>query len=259
MSRERDRELREAVGSEVERISLAPDTSEKLLTEIHRQIGERRTIMKYPRKRVIAMIAAAIMVTGTITAIAAGKIVAYRSSVSLDEAFTSIEELKKEAAAKLGDGLVVAETLADGSAFSESFVTMVDRIDDSGNVASSYPEVMLSYGSDRGINVTISREADIDHEGRDGMRQETTEQGIVLQAWEDSYLFLPPDAEPSEEDRALEAAGKLFISYGSEKEERQVFKYVQWTDGGFSYGMSTFQDVNLDELLELAKGYLAGR
>ena len=56
----------------------------------------------------------------------------------------------------------------------------------------------------------------------DGDYEELYE-GICLRGQEDEYLFLPPDQKPSEEDESREAAGELYISYGSVVEERCVY------------------------------------
>lgn len=62
----------------------------------------------------------------------------------------------------------------------------------------------------------------------------------------DACKFVPPDYVPTEEDRAQEAAGELFISYGSEKVELNQMESYSWLDGGLHYRLIAF-DCNFGE------------
>ena len=62
--------------------------------------------------------------------------------------------------------------------------------------------------------------------------------------------------KPSEEDESREAAGELYISYGSVEEERCVYKNMMWEKDGLSYTMMTSADRTLEEMAELAKAYI---
>lgn len=53
----------------------------------------------------------------------------------------------------------------------------------------------------------------------------------------DAYKFVPPDYVLTEEDKAKEAAGELFISYGSDEVELTQVESYYWRDGGICYGM----------------------
>ncbi len=80
-----------------------------------------------------------------------------------------------------------------------------------------------------------------------------TYQGMELSGKVDQYLFLPPDQKPSEEERQLEAEGKLFISYGSDEAEHETFTSVSWNEGSFVYLLSTFENAEVSEMMEWAK------
>ncbi|MBR5467628.1 MAG: hypothetical protein IKU80_00195, partial [Firmicutes bacterium] len=77
---------------------------------------------------------------------------------------------------------------------------------------------------------------------------------ITLKYSSNDYLFLPPDATPSEEDLALQEAGELFISYGTAEEERKVIENVTWVENDIYYTLM-ISDGNLGEdgLMEMAK------
>lgn len=56
----------------------------------------------------------------------------------------------------------------------------------------------------------------------------------------DAYKFVPPDYVPTEEDKAAETAGELFISYGSSEVELKQMESYYWQDGGICYSMIAF-------------------
>uniref|UniRef100_UPI000B1CD437 hypothetical protein n=1 Tax=Clostridium sp. NkU-1 TaxID=1095009 RepID=UPI000B1CD437 len=43
------------------------------------------------------------------------------------------------------------------------------------------------------------------------------------------------------------------ISYGSDKEERKVYRYVSWSENGMEYSLSSFDDLSCDDLIGMAK------
>ena len=67
------------------------------------------------------------------------------------------------------------------------------------------------------------------------------------------YVFLPEGQEPSEEDKKLQEEGKLMISYGSDQEERKLFKSVNWSENGIDYTLFTFENVELNSMTAMAK------
>ena len=51
----------------------------------------------------------------------------------------------------------------------------------------------------------------------------------------------------SEEDLAKEAAGELYIGYGSPEVERKEAKQLQWNDGEISYLLMSFDNTMTSE------------
>lgn len=258
MNKNLDGRLKELLTSELDTVEMSEEADRRVLAGIHQQMHERRTIMRYPKKRMIVAIAAAIAVTGTITAIAAGRIAGLVSSTNRNEAILSVAELEEKAGKHLGSKVYIADTLSDGTAFTEGYIEEVNGVDEAGNQVASYPEVDVSYGEVKGINLSIHRPVAEIPEVEQQNQQEEEYQGILLGVKEDNYLFLPPDAKPSEEDQKLEAEGRLYISYGSSEEQREVFRNVSWTKDGLNYLLYTYGDKSVDELLEIAKAYIDG-
>lgn len=77
--------------------------------------------------------------------------------------------------------------------------------------------------------------------------------GVTLAFRDTAYLFVPPDYQPTDEEKQQERAGKLAISYGSDQVENTQFQSVSWTQDGVEYSLSGF-DTGLDseEMLSMA-------
>lgn len=256
MSKEMDERLKGMLASGLDTVEMTDEADRRVLAGIHQQIKERSNIMKYPKKRMVVAIAAAILVTGTITAVAAGKIVGLASSGSANPEVQTVAELEKIAAERLGGKVHIAEMLSDGSAFNGGSVVDVKGVDEGGNTVVSYPEIQAMYGAGGAISLSVERGAAGIPEASSPNQVEETYNGVVLGAREDQYLFLPPDTTPSEEDLKLEEAGKLYISYGSSEIERKSFKNVSWKKDGLKYLLFTFENKSLDDLINIAKAYI---
>lgn len=256
MDKELDERLRDMLASGLDTVKMTDEADRRVLAGIHKQIKERSNIMKYPKKRMVVAIAAAILVTGTITAVAAGKIVGLVSGGNANPEVQTVAELENIAAERLGGKVHIAEMLSDGSAFNGGSVVDVKGIDEGGNTVVSYPEIQAMYGAGGAISLSIERGAAGIPEASSPNQVEETYNGVVLGAREDQYLFLPPDTTPSEEDLKLEEAGKLNISYGSSETERKSFKNVSWEKDGLKYLLFTFENKSLDDLINIAKAYI---
>ena len=79
--------------------------------------------------------------------------------------------------------------------------------------------------------------------------------GVTLSFRDSHYRFVPPDYEPSDEEKKLERRGELTISEGSDEVEDRQFQSVSWQKDGMSYSLYGF-DTGLDAqtMLELASG-----
>lgn len=244
----------------VEEIPWAHGRKEQILREVHREIcaaEERRIVMKYSKKKMAVLAAAALVVFGSVSAVAAGKIVGLQSSRSAEHKLETAKEAEKEAKQVFGVEVEIPEFLGEGLVFQEAYKTEVEAVDESGHVAGTYPEIGISYGASYDVSLSISRTellgVQLEEAGSD-LRE--VYNGIELQVNEEPYLFLPPDAEPSEEDKKLNEEGKLSISYGSDEPERRTFSNVSWVMDGVTYDLFAFDAYGAEELLEMAKIYL---
>lgn len=246
-----EEEIRQVITEAVSDAAFPEEDSRRMLDRIHSSVGERRRTMRLTKKQTGLAVAAALVVLGSITAVGAGRIASLSSSVSLNAAVASYEELKKQGETSLGQEPKIAEQFSGGQSFERGFVTMINAADENGQLVGSYPEVSAEYSGAEELMFSVSKPL----EGTENPSAQVLEeyQGIAISGSSDEYLFLPPDAEPSEEDKKLEEEGKLYISYGTDEEERRTFKSVSWMEDGLRYQLYTYGDVTLEDLTAFAK------
>lgn len=251
----RDDKLKQIIKSELDRVTPDAQAENRCLREIHKKIEMRSGIMKFNKKRMVAALAAVCTITvmGTVTAIAGGKITGLFSSTSRDEMVHSKAELIQLAERQMGTTPKIVDTFSNGISFNEGSITKVEGRDENQNPLITYPELYAGYGENNRVGLDIYEHQDMIPQGSSVVKKQDIYQDITLKACEDNYLFLPPDAKPSEEDSKLEEEGKLMISYGSDKEERKVYRYVNWSENGMDYLLSSFDDLSCDDLIGMAK------
>lgn len=253
MKKNQEEWIKDEIQTKVLSAYFSKETEDRVLAHIHHQIHERRSIMKLSKKKMSIVLAAAMIVIGSATAIGAGRIAYTSSHTNKNEAIHSASQLIGEAEKKFGKAPKIPEQFSDGSSYKEGYVTEIDAWDNAGNRIGGYPEALVSYTGNKDISLSVCKPLD-NSENSSGMPQTTeTYEDILIKGNVDNYLFLPPDQQPSEGDQQLEKEGKLMISYGSSQEERKAFKSVTWMEGGLYYHLYTFQDVELKEIIDLAK------
>ncbi|HIQ73041.1 MAG TPA: hypothetical protein IAA51_01285 [Candidatus Cottocaccamicrobium excrementipullorum] len=252
MKDEWEKKLKKAIEYQVSAVSFSEEDSRRILEKVHDNVGERKKMMNGSKKRIVIAAAAMVAAAGSITAIGAGRIAFLSSSTYRDQAIRDFDQLKAEGEKALGQIPKLKESLGGGQTFSEGYVSQVNAMDDSGNLVGTYPEVSIIYDGTAEINMSVSKPLEGAENGVQAHQVTETYQGIVLEGDEVDYLFLPPDATPSAEDQKLEEEGKLMISYGTDQEERKVFKNVSWEEDGLHYLLLTDQDVTLSQLMDMA-------
>lgn len=255
MDDRRDDRLKQVINSELDRIQPDARAENRCLEEIHKKIEMRSKIMRFNKKKMVAALAAicTITVLGTATAIAGGKITSLMSSSSRNEAVHSKDELVRLAESQMGTVPKLIDTFSNGLAFNEGSVTKVQGMDENQNPLITYPELYAGYGENNRVSLGIYQHQDMIPQESSAPKKQEVYKNITLTACEDNYLFLPLDAKPSAEDSKLEEEGKLMISYGSDKEERKVYRYVNWNENGMEYSLSSFDDLSCDDLIAMAR------
>lgn len=223
---------------------------ERMRCSVHRKIEEETGMRKWSPRKIMVM-AAAVCVIGSMTAVAAGKVtqISSHSSHANDFTYDKLGEME----AKLGFTTKAPETFSSGFCFSTGVPVERSDMDEASNVVQKGEEVNLTYKKSGmpDIHLSVSNMENYGESGNTG--QAFDHNGITVMYRADQYLFVPPDYQVSEEEQARADAGELFVSYGTDQVENQVIKGVTWTDGGISYSMITFDSsLTPEEMVQMA-------
>ncbi len=235
----------------------APSESQKLCmrSEIHGQIQKRSRTMKKMNGKKMVLAAAAMAILAAGTAIGSGTIASLYSGTNVNQVdFPTAESVRKTQI--LGGKAKAVQSFADGTDFLKGYFIQVSANDAQGNQVGQYPEISVQYEDDLVLSISAPLTGVTESDYPVVLADEFDEVDVTVKEME--YLFLPPDAEVSEEDRALQEAGKQEISYGSEKEERRLYRGASWEEDGLHYHLMTMRgDQTPKELMEKAKEIIA--
>lgn len=251
MARTSEEQLKRFINTELN--SITPDMDEELrLLEIHKKLNKRSNCMKFKKNKLVAVFTAMVIITvlGAATAVAAGKITSLVSGT--DKNVNTITELREVSKDKMNASPKFPDKFSNGMAFVKGNISKVKGLDESNNQVITYSAASADYGENSQVILTAHVHQDAIPEG-DMPGQKEVYQGVELNSAEVQYLFLPADQEPCEEDKKLEEEGKLMISYGSDQEERKLFKSVNWSENGIVYQLFTFENIELNSLTAMAK------
>ncbi|WP_349668600.1 hypothetical protein [Lacrimispora sp.] len=251
MARTSEEQLKRFINTELDSITPEMDEERRLL-EIHKKLNRRSDFMKFRKNKFAAVVTAMLVITvlGTVTAVAAGKITSLVSGT--DKNVNTLSELREVSKDQMKASPKFPDKFTNGMAFVKGNISHVKGMDENNNQVITYSEAYADYGVNP--QVVLSSHVHQDSIPEEDMAgQKEVYQGIELNCAEVQYLFLPPDQEPSEKDKKLQDEGKLMISYGSDQEERKLFKSVKWSENGIDYLLFTFENVELNSLTAMAK------
>lgn len=246
-----ERQTEQAVKQTAERISFSEIRQTQILDDIHTEIQNRSGNMTKKSGRKILAAAAIMAVLAVGTAVGAGRI-AYLGS------HTRVDQVNYQTAQQVMDsqnlgGLAKAvQTFSDGTAFQAGYDVDTGAYDENGTLLGSYPNINVMY--ENGLFLDISKPMSGIGESSYPTVLSETYQGIAVRVSEMDYLFLPPDAEPSEADLKLQEEGKLEISYGSQEAERKVYRGAVWDEDGLHYHLLAMNgQFDAEDLMAKAK------
>ncbi len=251
MARTSEDNLKRYIKTELDSITPHMDEERRLL-EIHKKLKKRSNFMKFRKNKLAAAFTAMVVITvlGTVTAVAAGKITGLVSGS--DKNVNSITELRELSKTQMKVSPKIPDNFTNGMAFVKGAITQVKGVDENNNQVITYTEAYAEYGENPQVTLASHVHQDEISEG-DQPGQKEVYQGVELNSVETQYVFLPEGQEPSEEDKKLQEEGKLMISYGSDQEERKLFKSVIWSENGIDYLLFTYENVELNSLTAMAK------
>lgn len=262
---ELDDQIREALQNEAHTFSLAENRGGSAWTEarekaLRQQVMERikqgkkeEIYMRYSKWSVkkIAVIAAAMCILGSAAVMAAGKFSGTTGHSSAREEFTSYGEIAK-AKKEYGISFEIKgpETFENGFTFKSGRPVHVSGVDEQGNETALPVEMHLVYGKAGMADVNLNQ-----GKTRPGNGDSANENGDIRYRYiQDHYKFVPASYELTEADKAAEAAGELYISYGSDQVEEKIVSSVTWSAAGVTYTLMSFDTtLTQNEMIEMAK------
>lgn len=201
----------------------------------------------------IAVGLVAVACIATVGAVARGQIAGLMSSTYLTKQVYNISELNNDAD-KISDKISLPDKL-NGYNFKSGNIEKINKIDENINIIGEYPELYANYGD---LTVTVHKyDEEIDgteYTLQKGQSEETKDiNGVSVYCHTDKYLSVPPEYEPTDEEKQMEENNEMFISYGSDSREEQIFTSAQWEQNGLVYNIFTFSDVNFQTMFEIAE------
>ncbi|MBS5545890.1 MAG: DUF4179 domain-containing protein [Lachnospiraceae bacterium] len=253
-----DEQIRGALKERAGEIKVSQGETEQACRKIHRRIEEETGMRKKWSWKKVLVTAAAVCVVGSVTAIAAGRIVEIESHSSWKEAVNQYSEAQKMGE-ELNLTLQIPENFSNGYTFQSALPVHASGQDEEGNAVKEWTGMNLIYQKEGQPDLTIDMEQMQESEGY-GVGDETFEyNGIRLVYSKEHYRFVPPEYQVSEEEQAQMDAGELIISYGSPEVQDSEIQSLNWQADGISYGLMIFDStITPAELVQMAEEIIGG-
>lgn len=215
---------------------------------------EDKFMKKMNMKKAAVAAVMACTLTGTVCMAAvkmSGYSIGSSSVLTETENFADIAKLEKKAGADTN----AQKAFANGFTFIKANIIDGQDIDDHGNVTDSYKEVYVEYGKEeKNISYNVRKGDRVYTEEELARMQATESDGVTYYFVQDNYLFVPDASDVTDEDRAAEAEGKLFISEGASQREEEVMTHLSWNADGQSHSLyGADLEMSAEELIEMAK------
>lgn len=204
--------------------------SDELLVQIHREYQKRKDEykMKFRTKKLITIAAALCLICASCLA------AVQMSSVQSGSGKEITDYRGLAAAAKqIGINAKYVPQFENGFAFHRAGTMSSFAQDAQGNaIGEEYSGLNIGYVDASGRQMMLSIEkgnpfADNGMPVSEGYSSNT-------------YKFVPADYERTDEDRAREAEGGFFISFGNEEVEENQAEHYSWQDDGLYYSLTAF-------------------
>lgn len=228
-------EFHKSVNSALEKIA------EREETNMSRSMGIRKIV-----------VAVAVVAAFGVTAIAAMKAAGLESHTDLRDAVYSVSEIQE-----LSDdedfGVKYIDEFSNGYKFEVGYPSVGKATDADGNTIKEYTSFAVEYkNGDSDIVFFTEPNADVVDMPTDC---ETVDvDGTTVYTMEDTYKFIPPDYEMTEQDKEDEASGKYIFSYGTDEVEIQNVKQVMWKEGSVICTIiEQTGTLDMDELVSMAE------
>ena len=220
------------------------------------KITQEAKIMKFTKKKAIAVAAVACMLCGT-TVFAAGKIASYRSWSSN---LTEVSDINKsrDNAKQLGASLEIPESFSNGYAFDCSYSGGIEGLDEDGNAVANGKSYTATYTKDNGADLYLNIDPTFEELNMEEGDTLKNINGVDVYFYNHTYKFVPTDYELTDEDKENMEKPGYEISYGSDEVQVQQCSGFIFEYESKNYDMLSFDsELTADEWYAMAEELLA--
>lgn len=247
-----EKKIEEVLEKKAEEIRADAFAGQRIRANVYSKLEEADHMKKRDWKKT-ALVAAAICVLGTITAMGVGRTRMIYSSSSVTDAITSYKEAKAEQG-RLDSDVKMIEKFSNGYTFKEAIPSYDVGTDKDGNVTGEETTLHVRYVKEGAEEVSVSSGRLFFGPEKEGEASLTLDDGTKMQYSATMNKFVPPGYEITEEEKRLQDEGKLNIAYGSDEIELMPSSCVVWTQEEITYTLFTFsQDMSAEEMLGMAR------
>lgn len=215
--------------------------------------GKAGFSMKRMNRKKTLILAAALCAAFAVAATAYTTVASSIISSSGNREYTRFEQLSK-AEKKAGLDIHAVESFDNGYSFQEMSITHSKDLDDSGNAIREYKGIDIRYTKPSSADIFLSAEPAGIGSGDDRAPVDTREiDGITVSYYSDTFKFVPPDYELTDEDRANEKKDNYFISYGSSEVEVQQMAFAVWVQDGVLYTLTSQDNKPSGQMFSMAE------
>lgn len=256
-----DRYIKKCLSDETDGISASDDMFFKIRNEILGKEEKRNFNMKYKfLKPKTALIAGIICVLTTVTCVAATNLSGwYGSSSKLTETTAFPTETKVNE--KMGFTPKYVKSFSNGFKFATFNYSNNEIKNEKGDAVDKFKGADFDYKrenseKDQYLNMSAYKKEE-KYQDENTLNNCDTEEykGITIEYNSSLYKAVPPDYQPSEEEKQLQEKGMLQIGYGSDEITVDECQSVTWYEDGISYCIlnSNYTDLTQEDMINMAK------
>ncbi|MBO5556649.1 MAG: hypothetical protein J5927_05640 [Oscillospiraceae bacterium] len=245
-----------------DRLRLDPERARRIYAALERELPPEKEIHVKSKKILhIGLIAAILSVFLVTSAYAATGFVRATGThdLPLTGHFDSLRQLPK-VEKTVGYPVAAPEVLDGGYAFSGMDVTGEAAYGEDNEVLKEWYGVMVQYEKPgaQTLYLNLAPVLDMPVEGeRPAATENRTLGGAEVRYSRDHYKLVPPDYEKTEADKAAEAAGHFYLSYGSDAVEEIDYEFASFTLGTVDYVLMDTNGDGPEALFRMAAQVIA--
>lgn len=222
-----------------------------VLKDISSTLCERKVSYMKSKKKFIVLAAAAIMLLSVTVYAASGIFTWYSSSSPANElkSLPTVKECEKE----MGYTPLLVDSFKNGYNFYNASFKKNALADENGKVVEKFKSLTCRYTKgDESVSLSADKfNSTVEETGK----IHATIDGIDIYAHSFNNKIVPPDYEMTEEDKALESAGKVYFNEdGLNHTEDHFIKSITWKKDGIRYNlMQSNGTLTIDDLVSMVE------